>query len=73
MFAIKLCALVTFCVAAQALPVVIEDTDVLGRKLQYDELDRASLSKSKTVGISSRNLGCCPSCEQNRKVRMDAR
>ena len=43
MSATKLCTLVAFCIAAQAAAVVIENKDVLGRTLQYDELDRESL------------------------------
>ena len=39
----KLCALLVAFLAAQAAAVVIENTDVLGRTLQYDELDREFL------------------------------
>ena len=43
MLTTKLCTLwgiVAFAIASQATAVVIENTDVLGRPLQYNELDR---------------------------------
>ena len=40
----KPCAILVAFVAANAAAVVIQNKDVLGRTLQYDELDRESLS-----------------------------
>ena len=45
MLATKLCALVGIVIASQATALIVETTDVLGRPLQYDELDRESLPR----------------------------